>query len=105
TQLSSTLRSVPSTTKPSVGDYLPTDGLVVEGTDLKVDESCVTGEADLAKKNEDDDAVLFSGKQVIEVNGRMIVVAVGPHSQARVIFDLLRNTKFDSDGNKKQEKK
>ncbi|CAF2924469.1 unnamed protein product [Rotaria sp. Silwood2] len=87
------------------GDYLPTDGLVVEGTDLKVDESCIRGEADLAKKNEDDDAVLFSGTQVIEVNGRMIVVAVGPHSQARVIFDLLRNTKFDSDGNKKQEKK
>ncbi|CAF3726258.1 unnamed protein product [Rotaria sp. Silwood1] len=75
------------------GDYLPADGLVVEGSDLKVDESCITGEADLEKKNENDNAVLFSGTQVIEGNGRMVVVAVGCHTQAGVIIDLLRNTK------------
>jgi len=33
------------------GDLLPADGLVVQSNDLKVDESSLTGESDLIKKN------------------------------------------------------
>ena len=40
------------------GDLLPADGIVVHSSDLKVDESSLTGEADMIKKNENDLSLL-----------------------------------------------
>jgi Ca2+ transporting ATPase len=43
------------------GDLLQADGIAIQCSDLKIDESSLTGETDLIKKN-DNDAVLLSGK-------------------------------------------
>jgi len=43
------------------GDLLPADGLLLEGNDVNVDESSLTGESDLVKKSSATDPVLLSG--------------------------------------------
>ena len=42
---------------------LPTDGVVIHSSDLKVDESTLTGEPDHVNKNEEEDVLLFSGNR------------------------------------------
>ena len=44
------------------GDLIPADGIVVQASDLKIDESTLTGETDLVKKNETDNLMILSGK-------------------------------------------
>ena len=44
------------------GDVLPADGILLQCSDLKIDESSLTGESDLIKKGLDTDPVLLSGK-------------------------------------------
>lgn len=47
---------------PSVsGDLLPADGILIQGNDLKIDESSLTGESDHVKKSLDKDPLLLSG--------------------------------------------
>lgn len=70
------------------GDLLPADGVVVQCNDLKVDESSLTGESDLVKKGEKD-PLLLAGTHVMEGSGKMVVAAVGVHSQTGIIFSLL----------------
>ena len=48
-----------------VGDLLPADGLLLEGNDVKVDESSLTGESDLVNKSSAADPVLLSGNIII----------------------------------------
>ena len=83
------------------GDLLPADGLVVQSNDLKIDESSLTGESDLIKKHESKDPFVLSGTHVMEGSGKMLVLAVGEHSQTGMIFKLLGATKEDEDGEKK----
>lgn len=71
------------------GDLLPTDGVIIQSNDLKVDESSLTGESDHVKKGEDFDPMLLSGTHVMEGSGKMLVTAVGINSQAGIIFTLL----------------
>ncbi|XP_053562697.1 plasma membrane calcium-transporting ATPase 4 isoform X3 [Bombina bombina] len=71
------------------GDLLPADGVLIQGNDLKIDESSLTGESDHVKKNLDKDPMLLSGTHVMEGSGRMIVTAVGVNSQTGIIFTLL----------------
>ncbi|TRY90631.1 hypothetical protein DNTS_003698 [Danionella cerebrum] len=52
------------------GDLLPADGVLIQGNDLKIDESSLTGESDHG-------------------SGRMLVTAVGVNSQSGIIFTLL----------------
>ncbi|CAM4791578.1 unnamed protein product [Rotaria magnacalcarata] len=90
------------------GDLLPADGLIVQSSDLKTDESSITGEADLVKKHEDDDVGLLAGTHVMEGSGRMLVVGVGLNSQVGRIMSLLGATDEDSKkkkGDKKTTKK
>ncbi|CAF3913549.1 unnamed protein product, partial [Rotaria magnacalcarata] len=75
------------------GDLLPADGVVVQSNDLKVDESSLTGESDLIKKHESRDPFLLSGTHIMEGSGKMLVLAVGEHSQTGMIFKLLGATK------------
>lgn len=43
------------------GNSIPTDGIVLESNDLKIDEASLTGEAALIKKDSVDKPILFSG--------------------------------------------
>ncbi|XP_070789776.1 plasma membrane calcium-transporting ATPase 2 isoform X3 [Pituophis catenifer annectens] len=71
------------------GDLLPTDGVFIQGNDLKIDESSLTGESDQVRKSVDKDPMLLSGTHVMEGSGRMLVTAVGVNSQTGIIFTLL----------------
>ncbi|XP_074862291.1 plasma membrane calcium-transporting ATPase 2 isoform X5 [Carettochelys insculpta] len=71
------------------GDLLPADGIFIQGNDLKIDESSLTGESDQVRKSIDKDPMLLSGTHVMEGSGRMLVTAVGVNSQTGIIFTLL----------------
>ncbi|XP_016892065.1 plasma membrane calcium-transporting ATPase 2 isoform X2 [Cynoglossus semilaevis] len=84
------------------GDLLPADGVLIQGNDLKIDESSLTGESDHVKKSADKDPMLLSGTHVMEGSGRMLVTAVGVNSQTGIIFTLLGAS---SEEEEKKEKK
>ncbi|XP_060036681.1 plasma membrane calcium-transporting ATPase 2 isoform X2 [Erinaceus europaeus] len=71
------------------GDLLPADGIFIQGNDLKIDESSLTGESDQVRKSVDKDPMLLSGTHVMEGSGKMVVTAVGVNSQTGIIFTLL----------------
>ncbi|KAM3610105.1 uncharacterized protein V6R79_025435 [Siganus canaliculatus] len=86
------------------GDLLPADGVLIQGNDLKIDESSLTGESDHVKKSLDKDPMLLSGTHVMEGSGKMVVTAVGVNSQTGIIFTLL-SAGEDGDGDKKKEER
>lgn len=45
-----------------LGDLLPADGVLIQGNDLKIDESSLTGESDQVRKSVDKDPMLLSGE-------------------------------------------
>lgn len=49
----------------SSGDLLPADGILIQGNDLKIDESSLTGESDQVKKSLEKDPMLMSGKYLL----------------------------------------
>ncbi|XP_038668557.1 plasma membrane calcium-transporting ATPase 2 isoform X11 [Scyliorhinus canicula] len=71
------------------GDLLPADGILIQGNDLKIDESSLTGESDHVRKSADKDPMLLSGTHVMEGSGKMLVACVGVNSQTGIIFTLL----------------
>ncbi|XP_007897688.1 plasma membrane calcium-transporting ATPase 2 isoform X2 [Callorhinchus milii] len=84
------------------GDLLPTDGILIQGNDLKIDESSLTGESDHVKKSLTKDPMLLSGTHVMEGSGRILVTAVGVNSQTGIIFTLLgAGTEEEEKKNKK----
>uniref|UniRef100_A0A673JIX1 Calcium-transporting ATPase n=1 Tax=Sinocyclocheilus rhinocerous TaxID=307959 RepID=A0A673JIX1_9TELE len=87
------------------GDLLPADGILIQGNDLKIDESSLTGESDHVKKSMEKDAVLLSGTHVMEGSGKMVVTAVGVNSQTGIIFTLLGAGEDDEDEEEKEKKK
>ncbi|KAF0690723.1 hypothetical protein As57867_017846, partial [Aphanomyces stellatus] len=72
-----------------LGDIIPADGIVFDENDLKLDESAMTGESDLLKKDRRLAPFLLSGTKVMEGVGKMLVVAVGENSQSGIISKLL----------------
>uniref|UniRef100_A0A669CM08 Calcium-transporting ATPase n=1 Tax=Oreochromis niloticus TaxID=8128 RepID=A0A669CM08_ORENI len=86
------------------GDLLPADGILVQGNDLKIDESSLTGESDHVRKSVDKDPMLLSGTHVMEGSGRMLVTAVGVNSQTGIIFTLLGAGDVEEDGKEKKGK-
>jgi Ca2+-transporting ATPase len=62
------------------GDILGADGILVEGHNIKIDESSTNGESDAVKKSAEVDPFFLSGTQVLEGLGTMIVINVGPNS-------------------------
>ncbi|XP_038946570.1 plasma membrane calcium-transporting ATPase 4 isoform X2 [Rattus norvegicus] len=86
------------------GDLLPADGILIQGNDLKIDESSLTGESDHVKKTLDKDPMLLSGTHVMEGSGRMVVTAVGINSQTGIIFTLLGANEEEDDEKKKKAK-
>ncbi|XP_075996867.1 plasma membrane calcium-transporting ATPase 1-like [Genypterus blacodes] len=88
------------------GDLLPADGVLIQGNDLKIDESSLTGESDHVKKTVDKDPMLLSGTHVMEGSGKMVVMAVGVNSQTGIIFTLLgAGDKSDCEDEEAKEKK
>lgn len=74
-----------------VGDILPADGLVVEASELLIDESAMTGESDfVAKHGDESPSVLLAGTRVMEGFGKMLVLCVGEHSQYGSMMTLIR---------------
>jgi Ca2+ transporting ATPase len=61
---------------------LPADGILLQGNDVKVDESTLTGEPEPMTKHVVEDPFMYSGTNVVSGNGKMLVVAVGPYSVA-----------------------
>ncbi|XP_008582464.1 PREDICTED: plasma membrane calcium-transporting ATPase 4 isoform X1 [Galeopterus variegatus] len=87
------------------GDLLPADGVLIQGNDLKIDESSLTGESDHVKKSLEKDPMLLSGTHVMEGSGRMVVTAVGVNSQTGIIFTLLGASEDEEEEKKKKGKK
>ncbi|XP_055332584.1 plasma membrane calcium-transporting ATPase 2-like [Paramacrobiotus metropolitanus] len=71
------------------GDLIPADGVVLQGQELRLDESSQTGESDPVKKDSDTDCQVLSGTHVIEGSGRILILAVGVNSQSGSIYKLL----------------
>ncbi|XP_045063040.1 plasma membrane calcium-transporting ATPase 3-like isoform X7 [Coregonus clupeaformis] len=86
------------------GDLLPADGILIQGNDLKIDESSLTGESDHVKKSVDKDPMLLSGTHVMEGSGKMLVTAVGINSQTGIIFTLLGAGEGEGEEEKKDKK-
>ncbi|KAI8178051.1 Calcium-transporting ATPase 2 [Colletotrichum sp. SAR 10_75] len=88
------------------GDMVPADGILIEGQDLKCDESSATGESDVLKKtagdqvmklldtkhnNLDDlDPFIISGSKVLEGMGTYVCTSVGVHSSFGKIMMSVR---------------
>uniref|UniRef100_A0A8C5PNL4 Calcium-transporting ATPase n=1 Tax=Leptobrachium leishanense TaxID=445787 RepID=A0A8C5PNL4_9ANUR len=86
------------------GDLLPSDGIFIQGNDLKIDESSLTGESDQVRKSIEKDPMLLSGTHVMEGSGRMLVTAVGVNSQTGIIFTLLGASEADDEKKDKKGK-
>ncbi|KAJ3110094.1 Calcium-transporting ATPase 10, plasma membrane-type [Phlyctochytrium bullatum] len=70
------------------GDEIIADGIFISGNRLVVDESPLTGESIPVKKNPQA-PFLFSGCQISEGTGRMLVTGVGVRSSGGQIQELL----------------
>ncbi|KAA0707741.1 Plasma membrane calcium-transporting ATPase 4 [Triplophysa tibetana] len=86
------------------GDLLPADGVFIQGNDLKIDESSLTGECDQVRKSVEKDPMLLSGTHVMEGSGKMVVSAVGLNSQTGIIFTLLGTCNDDEEKKVKKAK-
>uniref|UniRef100_A0AAQ5Y2L2 Calcium-transporting ATPase n=1 Tax=Amphiprion ocellaris TaxID=80972 RepID=A0AAQ5Y2L2_AMPOC len=87
------------------GDLLPADGILIQGNDLKIDESSLTGESDQVRKSAEKDPMLLSGTHVMEGSGKMVVSAVGLNSQTGIIFTLLGAGENDEEKKVKKKEK
>ncbi|KAA1073937.1 hypothetical protein PGTUg99_024978 [Puccinia graminis f. sp. tritici] len=104
----------------NAGDLLPADGIFLDGYEVKCDESSVTGESDLIKKVNYNQALqlalqksgkpssetlkeevqlgktdcfMISGSKVVEGYGRYLVTAVGPNSfYGKIMISLQGDT-------------
>jgi Ca2+-transporting ATPase len=101
------------------GDKIAADGVYISGygihftqinahlsSDLKIDESVITGETDAVKKNEHSPWIL-SGSQVAEGVGRMLIIGVGVNSEwGRTLLHLIGKTTATEkkEGEEKDEK-
>ncbi|KAK1714914.1 calcium-translocating P-type ATPase [Colletotrichum acutatum] len=88
------------------GDMVPADGILIEGHEVKCDESSATGESDVLKKtagdqvmklldskhnNHDDlDPFIISGSKVLEGMGTYVCTSVGVHSSFGKIMMSVR---------------
>eukprot|EP00759_Apiculatamorpha_spiralis_P021680 PhF_6_TR26308/c0_g1_i1/m.37773/K05850/ATP2B; Ca2+ transporting ATPase, plasma membrane len=78
------------------GIEIPTDGILVHGVGLRIDESTATGENDDLIKTHEADPFFKSGTNILEGAGTMMVVGVGVNSYAGRIAMSLRVEKKDT---------
>jgi Ca2+-transporting ATPase len=77
------------------GDQVPADGLFIQGFDLAIDESSMTGENDSKKKNVDH-PFLISGTRVTDGVGRMLVLCTGMNSKYGVLMAAMNEESADT---------
>ncbi|GKU15902.1 unnamed protein product [Fusarium langsethiae] len=97
----------------ATGDIVPVDGIFIQGSAVKCDESSATGESDLLRKTpaadvfdlmqkpdtkdvEKLDPFIISGSKVTEGNGNFLVTAVGVNSSYGRISMALRTEQEDT---------
>ena len=92
------------------GDILPADIILIEGYNIKIDESSLTGESTAVKKNSFEKCleeiksgsknpssnILLCGTNVIEGNGLGVVLAIGEYSQKGIIRGTIDNAQEDN---------
>ena len=76
---------------------IPADGLLVDGTDVKMDESALTGEPKLISKEPDKDPYILAGTNAVSGAGKLLVVAVGPNSTAGKIAAAVYGKQDDAE--------
>jgi magnesium-transporting ATPase (P-type) len=82
----------------TVGDIIPCDGHFVEGADMEVDESSLTGEPVAIKKDSKKMPWMIGGTKVVKGNCTFIVMAVGPYTTVgRINLQVLGLTITDDD--------
>ena len=99
--------------KIDMGMIIPADGIVIESSNLKLDEASLTGESNLMRKESIQNCLkikgdsgkypspmVFSGTTVKEGEGWMLVLATGPNSQAGRIREHVMQNKEDDESNK-----
>ena len=84
------------------GDIIPGDGRIIENFSLKVNESSLTGESESAEKSSeliqeevalgDQNNMVFSGSLVTYGRARVIITAVGQHTELGRIAGLMNDT-------------
>ena len=88
----------------SMGEIMPADLLLIEGNELKIDESSLTGESKPVTKEIYEDCILnkskknispiiLSGTDCLEGNGKAIVIGVGERSTKGKIRRMVDNSK------------
>ncbi|CAP24273.1 LOW QUALITY PROTEIN: Protein CBR-MCA-3 [Caenorhabditis briggsae] len=87
------------------GDLIPSDGVLIQSNDLKMDESSLTGESDQIRKSPEHDPIILSGTHVMEGSGKMLVTAVGVNSQTGIIMTLLGAAKTVAEEERKTAKR
>lgn len=78
------------------GDQVPADGIFVQGFDLAIDESSMTGENDSRKKSAEKDPFLISGTRVTDGVGRMLVLATGMNSKYGQLMATMNRESADT---------
>lgn len=78
---------------PALGDLLPADGVLIQGNDLKIDESSLTGESDHVRKSADKDPMLLSGEASghwpsPDESGRWLATILGPAQHGGALEDI-----------------
>lgn len=63
------------------GDRVTADGVLFHNNDLVMDEASITGESETVRKKVDTDPFCRSGTHVTDGSGRILVIAVGKHSE------------------------
>lgn len=71
------------------GDLLPADGVLIQGNDLKIDESSLTGESDHVKKSLDKDPMLLSGASLPSIHIKLQPSSEWPELSSSVVTKQL----------------
>lgn len=71
------------------GDILRADGVLVAGSNIRMDEAALTGEADDIDKDPQTNQAMYSGSKVLSGFGTMLVTSVGKNSQAGSIASMI----------------
>ena len=82
--------------KFGIGDILAVDGLMVSGSEVRIDESNITGESkeiikNVPTPNEFGNPFMISGSKVIDGDGTMLVCVVGELTQLGLVKESLKD--------------
>ncbi|KAJ6242903.1 calcium-transporting atpase [Anaeramoeba flamelloides] len=73
------------------GSKVPADGILFYASELKVNESSMTGEINEITKTPEEDCWMISGTEVTQGEGKFIVTSVGKHSQWGKIMEKAKS--------------